>query len=144
MKNYFINRVIKNKKEKEIEPQEIFLDQLAQKKETELGISEKKFEILLSKKILQGLLIIVIILIIGLFLKTFQLQVLKNKKFLALAEENKFIINSIQANRGVIYDSKGEQLVFNNPSFNLILNKDDFPKSDLEKERVLKEISQII
>ena len=50
--------------------------QLARKKETELGISEKKIEVPLSKKILQGLLIVIVILILGLFAKTFQIQVL--------------------------------------------------------------------
>ena len=44
-------KIKKNKKE--IEPQEILLDRLSQKKEKELGISEKKLETPLSQGILR-------------------------------------------------------------------------------------------
>ena len=142
MFGFHLLKKVKNKKD--IEPQEIFLDQLAQKKEAELGISEKKFEVPLSKKILKGFLIFAVVLLFILFAKTFQFQVLENKKFSALANENKFIIHSIRAARGVIYDSKGEQIVFNKPSFDLILDKRKLPSSDFEKIKVLKEVSEMI
>lgn len=76
-----LSKYLKNKKAKvrfkrDIEPQEIFLDSLAQKKEEEIGVSEKKFEVPLSKRILQGLFLVFFILTIILFGKTFQLQVL--------------------------------------------------------------------
>ncbi len=140
----FRKKTLKVNSKQDIEPQEIFLDRLAQKKEAELGISEKRFEVPLSKKILQGVLFSFIIIILLFFAKTFQFQVFENNKFLAKAQENKFIIHSIQAARGVVYDSKGEQLVFNKPSFDLILDKRDFPKSDTEKIKILKEVSEII
>ncbi|MBZ9577649.1 penicillin-binding protein 2 [Patescibacteria group bacterium] len=142
MFGFHLLKKVKNKKD--IEPQEVFLDSLAQKKEAELGISEKKFEVPLSKKILKGFLIFAVVLLFILFVKTFQFQVLENKKFSALANENKFIIHSIRAARGVIYDSKGEQLVFNKPSFDLILDKRKLPSSDFEKIKVLKEVSEIV
>jgi len=89
-------------------------------------------------------LVFVIVLLFILFAKTFQFQVLENKKFSALANENKFIIHSIRAARGVIYDSKGEQIVFNKPSFDLVLNKRVLPSSDFEKIKILKDVSEII
>ncbi|MBZ9572000.1 penicillin-binding protein 2 [Patescibacteria group bacterium] len=128
----------------DIEPHDILLDKLAQKKEEELGISEKKFEVPVPKKILQGFWVISLILISLLFLKTFQLQVLEGKHFFTLAEENKFIIYLIQAERGVIYDRNLNQLVWNKPSFDLVLDVRDLPQSDFEKTKVLKEISEII
>lgn len=134
----------KPKKNKDIEPQEIFLDNLAKKKEAELDISERKFEVPLSKKILQGFLIFIIIIILVLLGKTFQLQVLENKKLLAAAQENKFIIHSIQAARGVIYDSRGKQLVFNKPSFDLVLDKRNLAQSDPQRMKILREVSEII
>jgi len=140
----FKNKKIKIRFEEDIEPQEIFLDSLAKKKEKESGLSEKKFEVPLSNKILKGFLIFVIFLIMALFLKTFQLQVLENKKFSALAQENKFIIHSLRAARGVIYDSSGEQLVFNKPSFDLVLDKKKLPKPGSERAEVLNKISEII
>ena len=142
MFGFHLLKKIKNKKD--IEPQEVFLDSLARKREAELGISERKFEVPLSKKILKGFLVFVIVLLFILFAKTFQFQVLENKKFSALANENKFIIHSIRASRGVIYDSKGEQIVFNKPSFDLILDKKGLPSSDFEKIKILKDVSEII
>ncbi|MFH1656203.1 MAG: penicillin-binding protein 2 [Candidatus Nealsonbacteria bacterium] len=140
----FKRRKIKLDSIKNIEPQEIFLDNLAKKKEAEFNVSEKKMEVHLSKKTLKGLFFFAIFIILVLFVKTFQFQVLEYNKFAVLAEKNKFIIHSIQANRGVIYDINGEQLVFNKPSFNLILNKYEFSESKLEQEKILKEVSQII
>jgi len=142
MFEFHLSKKVKNKED--IEPQEVFLDSLARKREAELGISGRKFEVPLSKKILKGFLIFVIVLLFILFAKTFQFQVLENKKFSVLANENKFIIHSIKAARGVIYDSKGKQIVFNEPSFDLILDKRGLPSSDFEKIKVLEEVSEII
>lgn len=128
----------------EIEPHETLLDKLARKKEEEAGLSEKKFEVPLSKKNLQGLWVAFLILIFIIFGKTFQLQVLEGKELSLLSEGNKFLIHSIQAERGVIYDKNGNQLVFNKPSFDLILDKRFLPQGENEKTKVLKEISEII
>ncbi|MBU2635356.1 hypothetical protein KJ841_02695 [Patescibacteria group bacterium] len=119
------------KSEKDIEPQEIFLDQLA------------KLEVPLSKRILKGILLFFIIFLFVLFAKTFQFQILENKKYSVLANENKFIFHSIIAARGVIYDSQGEQLVFNESSFDLILDKDKLPEDESERIRVLEEVEEI-
>ena len=140
----FKNRKIKRKSQKEIELQEIFLDQLAQKKEAEGGIPDRKLEVPLSKKILEGILLFFIIFLFVLFAKTFQFQILENKKYSVLANENKFIFYSIKASRGVIYDSQGEQLVFNEPSFDLVLDKNKLPEDESERIRVLEEVSEII
>ena len=105
---------------KEIEPQEILLDSLAQKKEREFGISEKKLEIPLSQKILRGFWFGFLILVLFLFAKTAQLQILEGETFSQRSEENRFVIRLIQAQRGVIYDKDLNQLVFNKPSFDFV------------------------
>jgi len=137
----------------EIEPQEILLDTLARKKEEDFGISEKKFEVPLSKKVLSAFYIVFLILILILFAKTFQLQLIDGKKFSALAEGNKFIIYSTQATRGVIYDKEGNQLVFNKPSFDLAYTDAEKLRTCLYQDsdsslcpefKVLKEVSIII
>jgi len=127
----------------DIEPHEVLLDKLAQRKEEEFGISEKKFEVPLLKKILLGLLIFTLFLILVLFAKTFQLQVIQGEKFSALAKGNKFIICQTQAARGVIYDKDLSQLIFNQLSFDLVCQKTDLPKENNEREKVLKEVSGI-
>ena len=126
-----------------IEPQEIFLDSLAQKKEKELGIQERRFEVSLSEKILKAFFFSIMVLILAFFAKSFQMQVIENKKYSALAEENKFVSHLVQASRGVIYDSKGKQLVFNEQSFDLTLDKRKLPTSISERNKILKEVSEI-
>lgn len=136
-------RLKKNFKE-DIEPHEILLDSLAKKKEEELGLSEKKFEVALQKIILQGFYIFCFLIILLLFGKTFQLQIIEGKNFSVLAQKNKFTIQQIRAERGVIYDRNLTQLVFNQPRFDLILNINDLPKKDDEKNKVLKEVSTVL
>jgi len=128
----------------DIEPHEILLDRLAKKQEEKFGISEKKFEVPLLEKVLQGFFYFSIFIILILFLKTFQLQVIEGKNFIALSEENKYISHKIQAQRGIIYDKDLNQLVFNRLSFDLVLEKNNLPQSEIEKEKILKEVSQIL
>jgi len=134
----------KNGSHIDIEPHEILLDKLARKKDEELGVSEKKIEVPLLKIILQGLLIFSLLLILLLFAKTFQLQILDHENLLVLAEGNKYVLRQIQAERGVIYDRDLKQLVLNKPSFDLILEKSKLPSSGEERTKVLKEVSQIL
>jgi len=128
----------------DIEPHEILLDKLANKREEELGIEGKKLEVPLSKNILIGLLIFILILTSFLFIRTFQLQVIEGKKLSLLAERNKFKMHQIQAERGVIYDRNYNQLVWNLPSFDLFLDTKNLPESETEKSETLKEVSLIL
>lgn len=128
----------------DIEPHEILLDKLAKKKEIEFGISEKKFEVPILQRIIWGFFISSISIFFLFFLRMFQLQVIEGKDFLRQAEENKFIVSKIQAERGVIYDRDLNQLVFNRPTFDLICQKNDLPESEEEKRKILNEISQIL
>jgi len=114
----------------DIEPQDILLDSLAQKKEEELGISEKKFEVPVLKMAIKGLWGFSIFILLLLFAKTFQLQVLEHEKYSAMAEDNKFIITQIKSERGVIYDKDMKQLAFNKFSFDLICLKKDIPQEE--------------
>ena len=128
----------------DIEPHEILIDSLAKKKEKELGLSEKRFEVPLLKKILQGFFFFCFLVILGLFFKTLQLQVFEKEKYLALAENNKFIFHKIQAERGVIYDKNLKQIVFNKPSFDLLCKNEGLPQEEPEKEKVINEVSRLL
>ncbi|MCK4781538.1 penicillin-binding protein 2 [Candidatus Parcubacteria bacterium] len=144
LKKDFKNRKISLRHKEDIEPQEIFLDDLAQKQEEKTGISEKRMETPLSRRMLQGFCVFSLILILGLFLKTFQFQVLEAEKFSTLAEENKTRIYPIRSERGVIYDSKGEQLVRNQVSFDLICDKQDLPQTTEERKELFYEVAKLI
>ncbi len=132
------------KQKRDIEPHEIILDKLAKEKEEEWGISIKKVNIPLLDKTLKGFLFVLFLTMIILFLKTFQLQVLEGESFKALANENKFIIKSIEADRGVIYDRNLKQLVFNIPQFDLIYEKKNLDYSKEDENKVLKEVARIL
>ena len=129
---------------REIEPHEVLLDKLAKKKEEELGISQKKFETPLFKRVFQGFFYFSILLLFLLFLRTFQFQVIEGKELSNLAFENRYIFHKIQAQRGVIYDRNLKQLVFNRPSFDLVCEKNNLPQEDYERKRVLNEVSQVL
>ena len=136
--------VSKRWRSSDIEPQEVLLDKLAKKKEEELGISQKKFETPLFKRVFQAFFYFSFLLLFLLFLRTFQFQVIEGKENFARASDNKYIFHKIQAQRGVIYDRNLKQLVFNRPSFDLICQKSNLPRSDLERKKVLNEVSQIL
>src|SRR3989338_2385447 len=104
----------------EIEPQEVLLDALSQRQEKEIGISEKKIEVPISSRIILCAWTGILVLFSLLFFRTFQLQVIEGKTFSDLSEKNKFVVKTVKAERGVIYDRNFVQLVYNKPSFNLI------------------------
>jgi len=125
---------------KDIEPNEVFLDQLAQEKEgdvkgkLELPISGLKFLIL-------GIVFFILFLI--LFGKTFQFQVLESPAFLNLAKANRERIYQIRPERGIIYDRHMQQLVWNKPSYDLVCAKNDLPLDEIKKKEVIEEVARI-
>lgn len=131
------NRKVKTIFSENIEPQEVLLDSLAKKREEELGIPEMRLEKPISRNVLISFLSVSFIILITLFVKSFQLQVIDGKEYSLLSEKNKFTFQKIAAERGVIYDSKGNQLVWNKPSFDLILE-------DTENSEVLEIIADIL
>lgn len=140
----FKGRKIKLRFKENIEPQEILLDNLAKKEERKLGISERKIEVLLPKKILFCLYLVFLVLILILFAKTFQYQVFEGEKLSLLAKENNLKVLLIRPKRGVIYDRFGKQLVFNQSSFDLFVDKKDLPLDEREREIILTKVAEII
>lgn len=68
------------------------------------------------------------------------LQVIEGEKYRQLSENNCIRLKSIKASRGLIYDSKGELLVDNRPSFDLkIVLKDAKPL-----KKTIKKLSSLI
>ncbi|MFH1643231.1 MAG: penicillin-binding protein 2 [Patescibacteria group bacterium] len=134
----------KIKRSFDLEPQEILLDRLAQKKALDLGISEGRFEVPLSGEIIQLTYILFVFIVLLLFNRVFQLQVVQGKDYSARAENNKFIVYQIKATRGVIYDKNMKQLVFNQPSFDLVCFDDNLPKDDVEKKDIIIEVANVL
>ena len=141
----FGNVFKKNKKSifLEIEPHEIFLDELAQKKEKEYGLSEKKFEVPLSQAKLKILYVGFIILAVFLFSKTLSLGLVKADYYSQMAENNCHNVGFFSSARGVIYDNKMNQLVFNKTGYDLILDRKNLPKNG-QRQAVISGVAEIL
>ncbi|MFH1450993.1 MAG: penicillin-binding protein 2 [bacterium] len=144
MKNYLKNKKISVKGKAEIEPQEVLLDSLAKKREDEWGVSEKKFEIPISSKSIWVFYTFFVFLMGIFFLRSIKLQILDGDKFAALAEDNKTYDYPLRTTRGVVYDSFGRQLVFNETSFDLVFDKKNQDINEKEIEDSLQQAAKII
>lgn len=131
---------IKNKYNTDIEPHEVFLDNLAKSEEKESGFSEKKLEVPLKERTAYTLFAIFLLFVILLFAKTFYLQIIDGKRLYALAENNKGKSVLIKPERGIIYDRNMKKMVSNSPAFDLICDRRSFPVSS---EETLKELAQM-
>jgi penicillin-binding protein 2 len=132
-----------SEKFEDIEPHEIILDSLARRKEDEIGITGNRLEVPILRTIIRLFSFVCVVVLLILFGKTFQLQVLQGKELSERANENKFIITKVQAERGVIYDRNMEQLVYNRSSFDLVFYKNYAPEDESEFNVLLEETSLI-
>ncbi len=144
IKKIFQNRKINNNLNHDIEPQDIFLDNLIQKKEVKTEVIDQKIEVPLAKKVFQCFCLVVLILIGVLWGTTVYLQTFRHKEFFLLAERNKIRTHLVRPERGVIYDSSMRQMVFNRIGFDLIFDKRDFPWKRKKISDVLEKIGPII
>ncbi len=129
MKKYFV----KNSSGKNIEPEEVFLD--SENQETQ------KIEFLFGDERFLKLKKIIILVFAFLAVQAGYLQIVKGKYYREKAQGNYIKIDYLKAPRGIIYDKFGQQIVFNSPSFDLVLIPADFfrdknqqrQKTDIEK-----------
>lgn len=142
----FIKKIkVKSSSDKDIEFNEILLDKLAQKNREKFSLTpEERIEKPFFSKKFYGFLLFIFFIFFTFFVKTFYLQIIEGDKFSALAERNKFTTHHIQAKRGVIYDQSLNQLVFNKPSFDLILDIRRLPFNKEKRLNIFKEVSRII
>jgi len=131
----------KKNKDKEIEPQEVFLDNLAQRKEEEFGITKKRKEVPLPVNALIFFFTIITLLFFSLFVRAFQMQHTQHEYFVNRSTRNILSISTMQLLRGVIYDRDYNQLVFNSPQYDLYYRGNIFSE---EEESDIYEISKII
>lgn len=130
-----------HKKNKEIEPHEVFLDELVQKREREYGTSKKRIEVPLPRNTLILFSLIFFLLFLLFFARDVQLQILENEHYTALAQRNVLSISSKQITRGIIYDRTGRQIVYNVPQYDLYFNSRQI--SSAEKSAI-NEVGQIL
>ncbi len=88
--------------------------------------------------------IILIVFFAILFVRVFWLQVFQFDYYYSLAQINRSRQESIEANRGIFYDRNGEDLVRNTANFVLSVRLIDLPSDEMERDRVIRKISQIL
>ncbi len=123
-----------------LEPQEIILDRMVQAKSGRGYYQGQKLERPIRQKgikLWSFLSLLVLLLLIG---KTGYLQIAQGEYYRQLAARNQFLVQSIEAERGVIYDRHLQQLVQNAANFDLVVEKEAFSQNP-EKETILGELA---
>jgi penicillin-binding protein 2 len=79
-----------------------------------------------------------------LLLRVAWLQIVKGEYYYGVAEGNRLKVKSIEPRRGIIYDRDLKQLVRNDANFLLYLLPADLPKSELERDQLLRPLAAVL
>jgi len=130
---------VKRRFEEEIEPEEILLDSKRLKESPE-GEKEK-LEKPIKESILKIFLISMIVVLALLFLKSFQLQIIKGNYWQNLADENRIRSYPIAPLRGIIYDRNKIPLAINIPKLDVVVVPADLAKRK-DFNRIIERLAQ--
>lgn len=103
----------------------------------------EKLEKPIKESALKLFLIFVCIILILLFVKSFDLQIIKGSYWRNLAEENRVRSYPIEPLRGIIYDKNKIPLTVNVPKLDLVVVPADLMKNS-DYEKIIREISVIL
>jgi len=135
MKNFYIKR------EKHfLDPEEVLLDRKA---EEARGKNLERLEFPISPFLIKAVFGICLILFSIIFLRVFYLQINQGENYKQRAENNRTNYYIISAPRGIIYDRYGEPLVFNSPSFSLVMVPLNLPKKEQDRTELIEKIVNI-
>ncbi|MFH0791691.1 MAG: penicillin-binding protein 2 [bacterium] len=137
------NKKIKLRFDEDIEPQEIFLDSLAEKKEEEMGVARKKIEVPINGRgilFFYGGFALVAMVFIA---QSAILQIIERDENYLKSELNRTRTFYTRSARGVIYDQFKEQLAYNRLSFDLIYKENKQTVVRKERREKLEEVAKI-
>ena len=77
------------------------------------------------------------------FIRMFQLEIIKGDYYRSLAEGNRIRLLPIPADRGIIYDRFNRDLLKNVPNFSLAIVPQDFPRNTKERTQILDQLSYL-
>lgn len=124
----------------EIEFQDVLLDFLAQKRARDAGGNAQRLEMPISRTAFFILRALFLFLLAALMARSLQLQIVDGSTYAKLAGQNALAGSLLVPERGVLYDRNMVQLVFNTPSFDLIVDKrrlaEDWPARTKEIQEV--------
>ncbi len=81
------------------------------------------------------------LILFGMFIRLWNLQVIQGAKFRTLSEDNRIAYRLVQSPRGMVFDSEGELLADNRASFNIYLIRENVKKLK-QTIRLLAEITE--
>lgn len=126
----------------EIEPQEILLDSLSEDKFS--GEREDtRLEVPVSSRsmgFLYGTFCVIALIFLG---QALYLQVFASSQLTARAQHNALRNIPLASNRGVIYDKNMNQLVFNEPSFNFVCDRQSMTSISINQENIAQKIANL-
>ncbi len=90
-----------------------------------------------------GVFFLIVFFAMGLlFARSAYLQIGRGEDYKNLAEGNRIRIVSIPAERGVMYDRYGAELVYNRPRFSLVAIPADLLRDEEERNRTIRDVAQ--
>jgi len=120
----------------------LHLEKISAKHTTTTGTRKYLGKSILNKR----LILFVLILLLGLttiLFRSFYAQILKGNYYRGLAESNRIRIRPIIAERGIIFDRFGKQLVQNVPNFSLSIVPQDLPTDRTKRQEVIYRLANI-
>jgi len=126
-----------------LEIEEIFLDSIL-KKENKEKLSNLRLEVPVKKSSLVLFFGLSCFFILTIWINSFRLQVLSHSYYSGLCESNRFFNLKLKAERGLIFDRNGKQLVFNEIKFKPALDFSTLPSQENEREKILKQLANIL
>jgi penicillin-binding protein 2 len=132
---------VRKRFKEDIEPEEIFMDS-KRLKESPDGEREK-----LEKPIKEGILklffVFAVILLVLLFFRSFQTQIIKGDYWRNLADQNRIRSYPIKSLRGIIYDRNKAPLAINIPKLELAVIPADLVK-EKNYDQIIERLAQIL
>lgn len=135
LREYRVRKILKEA----IEPEEILLD-AAKAPELE----DQKIEVPIRPKTFRLFLWLIVAVFLVLVGQSFYLQIIKGATYGQMAERNSIRSFPIFASRGIIYDRTMKQLVYNVPSFDLVVTPQDLPKDLSQRNLVIGHVANIV
>ncbi|MBU2264934.1 penicillin-binding protein 2 [Patescibacteria group bacterium] len=121
-----------------IEPEEIFLDATKS-----ADFDDRKIEVPIKPQTFRIFSLVILAVFLILVGRVAYLQLWEGQYFKGLAEKNHLRSLPIFASRGIIYDKNLKQLVYNVPSFNLIVSLPDLPRDLTIRQAVVVRAAEL-
>jgi len=124
-----------------LDPEEVLLDRkVKEAREKNLESLESPISSILIKSVF-GISLFLFVII---FSRVFYLQAIEGEYYQQRSENNSTYHYIVNAPRGIIYDRFLEPLVFNSPSFSLVMIPSEMPRKDDERKELVEKVASVL